>query len=101
MVFQTRWRAGNASYASLGALECDLPHCCSGEHAYSSFGGYARKSRQVDWIAFDEHQRYWLRRNGGKTRLCPTERSLRKDLLTQPIRRSNDSKIEFTENRIS
>ena len=72
-----------------------------GDYAYSSFGGYARKSRQVDWIAFDEHQRYWLRRNGGKTRLCPTERSLRKDLLTQPIRRSNDSKIEFTENRIS
>jgi len=30
------------------------------------FGGYARKSRQVDWIAYDEHHRYWLGLNGSK-----------------------------------
>ena len=35
-------------------------------YAYSSFGGYARKSRQVDWIAYDEHHRYWSGLNGGK-----------------------------------
>ena len=31
MVFQTHWRARNASFASLGILECDIPHCCSGD----------------------------------------------------------------------
>jgi REP element-mobilizing transposase RayT len=35
-------------------------------YPYSSFGGYARKSRQVDWIAYEEHHRYWLGLNGGK-----------------------------------
>jgi len=36
------------------------------QYAYSSYGGYARKSRQVEWIAYDQHHRYWAGLNGGK-----------------------------------
>ena len=32
----------------------------------SSYGGYARKSRQVDWVAYEEHHRYWAGLHGGK-----------------------------------
>jgi REP element-mobilizing transposase RayT len=35
-------------------------------YAYSSYGGYARKSRRVDWIAYDDHHRYWQGQNGGR-----------------------------------
>ncbi|WP_197171843.1 transposase [Novipirellula aureliae] len=31
----------------------------------SSYGGYARKSRQLDWIAYEEHHRYWTGLHGG------------------------------------
>jgi putative transposase len=36
------------------------------EYSFSSYPGYARKSRRVDWIAYDEHHRYWEGLNGGK-----------------------------------
>ncbi len=32
---------------------------------HSSFPGYARKSKQVDWVAYDELHRYWQGANGG------------------------------------
>ena len=34
-------------------------------YLHSSYPGYARKSRRVDWIAYDEHHRYWRGLNGG------------------------------------
>ncbi|TWU48929.1 chromosomal replication initiation protein [Rubripirellula tenax] len=34
-------------------------------YSHSSYSGYARKSRRVDWIAYDEHHRYWSGLNGG------------------------------------
>ncbi|MGB7328963.1 MAG: transposase [Rubripirellula sp.] len=34
-------------------------------YPHSSYPGYARKSRRVDWIAYDEHHRYWNGLNGG------------------------------------
>jgi REP element-mobilizing transposase RayT len=33
---------------------------------YSSFGGYARKSKRVDWIAYDQLHTYWNASVGGK-----------------------------------
>ncbi len=36
------------------------------EYAFSSYAGYARKSRRVDWIAYEDHHRYWRGRHGGK-----------------------------------
>ena len=38
-------------------------------YRHSSYGGYARKSRQVDWVAYEEHHRYshwtpWRQRSG-------------------------------------
>jgi len=35
-------------------------------YAYSSYAGYARKSRRVAWIDYAEHHRYWAGLNGGK-----------------------------------
>ena len=35
-------------------------------YRYSSYPGYARKSQRVDWIAYDDHHRYWSGLNGGK-----------------------------------
>ena len=32
---------------------------------YSSFGGYARKSQRLNWVAYGEHHRYWSGLNGG------------------------------------
>ena len=34
-------------------------------YPYSSYAGYARKTRRVDWIDYDQHHRYWAARNGG------------------------------------
>ena len=42
-----------------------MQHWLSG-YAYSSYGGYARQSRRLDWVAYDEHHRYWSGGNGGK-----------------------------------
>ena len=33
---------------------------------HSSFPGYARKSKQVDWIAYDQLHTAWMAENGGK-----------------------------------
>ena len=35
-------------------------------YPHSSYGGYARKSRRVDWIAYEDHHRYWQEQNGGR-----------------------------------
>ena len=53
-------------------------------YAYSSYGGYARKSRQVDWIAYDEHHRYWLGLNGGQNP-SSSYRAFVKERLTNSI----------------
>jgi len=34
-------------------------------YPYSSDAGYARKTRRVDWIDYDQHHRYWAARNAG------------------------------------
>jgi hypothetical protein len=36
------------------------------EYSFSSYPGYARKSKRVPWVVYDEHHRYWQRLNGGK-----------------------------------
>lgn len=35
-------------------------------YPYSSYGGYARKSRRYDWVAYEDHHRYWSGQHGGK-----------------------------------
>ena len=35
-------------------------------YPFSSYGGYCRQGRRLDWVAYDEHHRYWSGRNGGK-----------------------------------
>jgi REP element-mobilizing transposase RayT len=35
-------------------------------YPFSSLSGYYRRSRRLDWVAYDEHHRYWSSRNGGK-----------------------------------
>ena len=34
-------------------------------YPHSSYAGYARKTRRVDWIDYDQHNRYWKARHGG------------------------------------
>lgn len=34
-------------------------------YPHSSYVGYARKTRRVDWIDYDEHHRYWKASHGG------------------------------------
>lgn len=53
-------------------------------YPYSSFGGYARMSRRLDWVAYDEHHRYWSGRNGGKDPTSAYRRFV-KDGLIDPI----------------
>jgi REP element-mobilizing transposase RayT len=36
------------------------------EYPHSSYLGYARKGRRVDWIAYEDHHRYWCGLHGGK-----------------------------------
>jgi REP element-mobilizing transposase RayT len=35
-------------------------------YAHSSYRGYARKSRRVDWIDYEDHHRYWSGLHGGR-----------------------------------
>jgi REP element-mobilizing transposase RayT len=34
-------------------------------YPHSSYAGYARKTRRVDWIDYEQHHRYWKARHGG------------------------------------
>ena len=34
-------------------------------YPYSSYAGYARRTRRVNWIDYDQHHRYWAAGNGG------------------------------------
>ena len=54
------------------------------EFPYSSYPGYARKSRQVDWIDYDDHHRYWRGRHGGKDPAA-AYRKFVKEGLVNPI----------------
>ena len=66
-----------------------------GDYAYSSFGGYARKSRQVDWIAYDEHHRYWLGSNGGKNPSLSYRTFVKEGLVN-----STDPKVQRFKDRV-
>ena len=35
-------------------------------YRYRSYGGYARKSKRYDWIAYEDHHRYWSGQHDGK-----------------------------------
>ncbi len=59
------------------------------EYPYSSFGGYARKSRRVDWIDYDEHHRYWQGANGG----ADPSKGYRK-FVAEATTSEGDSKVE-------
>ncbi len=64
-------------------------------YPYSSFGGYARKSRQVDWIAYEEHHRYWLGLNGGKNPSSSYRAFVKEGLST-----STDPQIQRFKDRV-
>jgi putative transposase len=59
------------------------------EYPHSSYGGYARKSRQVDWVAYEEHHRYWVGRNGGQDPGAAYRRFV-KEGLNNPVDSSLD-----------
>ena len=50
-------------------------------YSYSSFGGYARNSQRLDWVAYDEHHRYWSGSNGGKDPKSAYRRFVKEGLL--------------------
>ncbi len=50
-------------------------------YPYSSCGGYFRASRRLDWVAYDEHHRYWLGRNGGKDPISEYRRFVKAGLV--------------------
>lgn len=71
---------------------------CSGSHPlagspedypYSSYGGYARKSRRVDWIAYDKHHRYWQGNSGGKDAAAAY-----RAFVKQGLNRPKDTRVE-------
>jgi REP element-mobilizing transposase RayT len=51
------------------------------EYPYSSYPGYARKSRQLDWIAYDDHHRYWRGLHGGKDPSAAYRKFVKEGLL--------------------
>ncbi len=57
---------------------------------HSSYAGYARKSRQVDWIGYEDHHRYWSGQNGGKEPAA-AYRKFVKEGLVNPV----DSKLDL------
>ncbi|KAA1259143.1 chromosomal replication initiation protein [Rubripirellula obstinata] len=54
------------------------------EYRNSSYRGYARKSCQVDWIAYDDHHRYWSGLNGGKDPSTAYRKYVKEGLLNPP-----------------
>lgn len=53
-------------YIHLNPCNAAKPLVESPEHyAHSSYAGYARNKRRLDWIDYDQHHRYWAARNGG------------------------------------
>jgi len=34
-------------------------------YPHSSYAGYARRTRRIEWIDYEQHHRYWAARNGG------------------------------------
>jgi len=51
-------------------------------YPYSSYADYARKTRRVDWIDYDQHHRYWAARNAGDS--ASAYRQFVKDGLDAP-----------------
>lgn len=35
------------------------------EYVHSSYAGYAKKSKRVEWVDYDQHHRYWAAHNDG------------------------------------
>ncbi len=58
-------------------------------YPYRSFGGYARKSQRLDWVAYDEHHRNWPGRNGGNDSTSAYRRFVKDGLID-----SVDSRID-------
>jgi len=52
-------------------------------YPYSSDAGYARKTRRVDWIDYDQHHRYWAAKNAGDP--ASAYRRFVKDGLNAPV----------------
>jgi putative transposase len=63
-------------------------------YPHSSFAGYSRKSRQVDWIDYAEHHQYWLGLNGGKDPVA-AYRKFVKDGLIHPVNPPKDRLREW------
>ena len=59
------------------------------EYVYSSYRGYARKSHRENWIAYDEHHRYWRGRHGGRDPAA-AYRKFVKEGLVDPV----DSRVD-------
>jgi putative transposase len=53
-------------------------------YVYSSYSGYARKSKQLDWIFYEDHHRYWEGLHGGKDP-ATAYRKFVKDGLVNPV----------------
>jgi len=53
-------------------------------YGHSSYGGYARKSRQVDWIAYEDHHRRWTGLHGGKDPAAAYRKFVKEGLANPP-----------------
>jgi len=58
-------------------------------YGHSSYGGYARKSRQLDWVAYEDHHRYWSGLHGGKDPAAAYRKFVKEGLANPP-----DLKVE-------
>jgi putative transposase len=54
------------------------------QYEFSSYPGYARKSKRVDWVAYGDHHRYWSGLNGGKDPAAAYRKFVR-DGLVNPV----------------
>jgi putative transposase len=59
------------------------------DYRHSNYGGYARKSRQVDWVAYADHHRYWAGLHGGKDPVAAYRKFVKEGLANPP-----DPKLE-------
>jgi hypothetical protein len=53
-------------------------------YRHSSYGGFARRSRQVDWIAYEDHHRYWAGLHGGKDPAAAYRKFVKEGLANPP-----------------
>lgn len=53
-------------------------------YRHSTYGGYARKRRQVDWIGYEDHHRRWAGLNGGKDPAAAYRKFVKEGLANPP-----------------